>query len=515
MLITTKGKVLLNYKRSLTSVLKKILIYFIVTVIPSIAISFSFAKQQVQDFENDNKRTAESYAVFHSRNIENFIGETVGRLEMLATVINVQHNNLNDIEKILQDTHKKDPRFSGFYWVNPDGDLIGSSNPLSSQISVSDRDYFQRALKTGKTSISEAHIGRVTGRFIITIATPLVENSKVKGVLLSSLRIDEIENTIRNVLKDEIIILSDANAQTLINTSSTTNKVNSIEESIELDFLPWTITARIIPEDAQVFQHSFFLNLIITFTITNIIFLLILYFLLRLKIKNENEQNEKQKLELIGNLAASTAHEIRNPLTGIKGLVKLISEEYPDRKTKFYFEVIQKEIERINAIVSELLVLGKPSAYQLKSYNANDILKEIEPIIHSEANYMNVQLIIHYFTEDLPISCVKDHLKQVILNLSKNSLHAMPTGGKLTISLEKRFDSCIIIVEDNGVGIAKEKLDQVFNPFFTMKKDGSGLGLTVCKRIIDTYEGNIIIKSTLQRGTKVEITLPLSLEETE
>jgi two-component system, sporulation sensor kinase D len=91
----------------------------------------------------------------------------------------------------------------------------------------------------------------------------------------------------------------------------------------------------------------------------------------------------------------------------------------------------------------------------------------------------------------------------------------MPNGGKLTISLEKSADSCLILVEDNGVGIPKEKLDQVFNPFFTMKKDGSGLGLTVCKRIIDTYGGNISIHSTIQHGTKVEITLPLSLEKNE
>src|SRR5262249_3042484 len=149
-------------------------------------------------------------------------------------------------------------------------------------------------------------------------------------------------------------------------------------------------------------------------------------------------QMEIHKLELIGNLAASTAHEIRNPLTGIKGLVKLLSEDYRDEKAQAYFEVIQLEIDRINAIVGELLVLGKPTAYTLKTYNAKEIVAEIEPIIHSEANFTNVEFSIHYHSEYLPVSCIKDQLKQVILNLAKNSLQAMPNGGRLSINLEKQ-----------------------------------------------------------------------------
>ena len=218
-------------------------------------------------------------------------------------------------------------------------------------------------------------------------------------------------------------------------------------------------------------------------------------------------------LELIGNLAASTAHEIRNPLTGIKGLVKLLSEEYHDKKAQSYFEVIQTEIDRINVIVSELLVLGKPTAHTLKKYNANTIVAEIVPIIHSEANFMNVELSVDYHTEELSISCVKDQLKQVILNLTKNSLQAMPYGGKLSISLDKQSDNCLITVIDNGVGMQKDQLNQAFKPFFTLKKDGSGLGLTVCKRIIDSYGGKISIKSIPNEGTEVVITLPLVMEK--
>lgn len=139
-------------------------------------------------------------------------------------------------------------------------------------------------------------------------------------------------------------------------------------------------------------------------------------------------------------------------------------------------------------------------------------MKEIEPIIQSEANLMNVELIIDYADVELPISCVKDHLKQVILNLSKNSLQAMPNGGKLRIIVEKLAQTCVIRVEDTGVGMPKEQLTKAFSPFFTMKKDGSGLGLTECKRIIESFGGQIVINSKPYFGTQVEITLPLKVQ---
>lgn len=493
--------------------IKNIIIYILITMVPSITFSHFFAQKQFLEAENYYQDKAQWYANFHASNIENLIGETVGRLEMLATVINLQHDDIKSIEQILVDTHKKDPRFSGFYLANPEGDIIYSSNPLPSPVNLSDRHYFQQALKNKRTSISEAHIGRVTGRYIITIASPLGDDIGVKGILLASLRLDELEEAIQDVLTDEIVIVSDDTEQTLIQTSSTVPDGYFIKSNSSIAHVPWVTTAIVIPEDEHLYQHPFFRNLVIIFTITNILYVLLVNWLLKRRLRKEKEQNEIQKLELVGNLAASTAHEIRNPLTGIKGLVKLLSEENKDKKDQFYFEVIQQEIDRINAIVSELLVLGKPTAIKLNTYNANEIVKEIEPILLSESNYMNVELKIHYTLEEPRVSCVKDHIKQVILNLAKNSLNAMPTGGKLSISILKHPGYCTFIVEDSGIGIPKEVLDQVFNPFFTMTKTGSGLGLTVCKRIIDSYGGDISIQSTPQKGTKVEVAIPLALDD--
>ena len=507
---TLKGKSFLIRTHNIKPLAKIFVIYILIAVVPTLIISGILAEIQMKKYENEYKNKAQRNANLHATNIENFIGETVGRLEMLATLIKVQHSSLIDTEEIFKETQEKDKRFSGFYWANLEGDLLISSNALNSPVNVGDRPYFQQALQSRKTSFSEAHIGRVTGRYIMTIAVPVTENEQIKGVLLASLRLDELENNIKMLLKDEIIVVTDQSGRTVVEASSLTSTKNLADYRIDLKQPPWIITVKLSPENKHLYRHTFFYYLVAVFIIMNVLLLLIYNLRLKFKVKKEKEQNEYQKLELLGNLAASTAHEIRNPLTGINGLIKLLSEEYLDKKAQYYFEVIQKEIIRINAIVSELLVLGKPTAYTLNTYNTIDILREIEPILQSEANYMNVQLSISYSADDVPISCVQDHIKQVILNLSKNALHAMPDGGKLTISIEKDADFCFITIEDTGVGIPKDSLDQVFNPFFSMKKHGSGLGLTICKRIIDTYQGDISIQSTLNKGTLVKIRIPLS-----
>jgi two-component system, sporulation sensor kinase D len=502
----------LSFFHKLKSSFIKILLYILITIIPTLAISYSLARNEVEGSEHQYKIKAQEYANYHAMNIENFLGETIGRLEMLATALKIQHSNLLNIEQILKETQARDSRFSGLYWATPSGDLLISTNPTTSKVNVSDRVYFQEVLAKGSTRISEAHIGRVTGRFIITIATPILDNGKVQGVLLASLRIDKIEAAMRQLTKEENIKVTDPSGQTLIDAGKINTENRTVQYSFDISQVPWEVTAIINSESQTIFHQTFIKYMIIFLTLTNILFLLAQYLLFRKKVKKEREQTELHKLELIGKLAASTAHEIRNPLTGIKGLVKLLSEEHRDKKSQTYFEVIQQEVDRINVIVSELLVLGKPTAYALKTCDANEIIKEIEPIIHSEANFVNVQLSIHYTDKQLAISCVKDHVKQVILNLAKNSLQAMPYGGKLSISTEKLANTCVIRVIDNGIGMQKEQLKQAFKPFYTLKKDGSGLGLTVCKRIIETYNGHIMIESTPDQGTLVEITLPLAID---
>ncbi|WP_066392963.1 PAS domain-containing sensor histidine kinase [Neobacillus mesonae] len=494
-----------------TFVKKHILIYILLTILPAAGISYILSQHHVKMMNTEEKIEAQKIANTYAMNIENFLGETVGRLEMLATSIKVQKNDLSELKKILTETAGKDTRFSGFYWANTDGDVLIGTNPINNPVNVGKRPYFQHTVKTKKTSFSKPHIGSIMGRYIISISTPIVEQGRVKGVLIASLRLDEMEAKIKNQIKGETVLVVDNTGQTLFKTGQIP-KDNTVISRTSVAQLPWTITAFKNFNTADDYRRTFLKYLFILLTVFNILYLLIKYILLRRNLKKEQEQTEIHKLELIGKLAASTAHEIRNPLTGIKGLVKLLSEEYRDEKAHSYFEVIQTEIDRINSIVSELLVLGKPTAYHLKTYDANHITAEINPIIQSEANFTNIELITSYSSESLFVSCVKDQLKQVILNLTKNSLQAMPNGGSLYIFLERKNNLCSIRVKDNGSGMSAEQIAQAFNPFYTLKKDGSGLGLTVCKRIIESYGGDINLTSTLNKGTEVEITIPLALE---
>ncbi|WP_160723791.1 ATP-binding protein [Bacillus sp. USDA818B3_A] len=488
---------------------KRAFIYLLIALIPSLAVSMILAHHTVKVVESEYKLKAQEYANFHAMSIENFVGETVGRLEMLSTAINIQPNNLSDVNKILRETKSKDSRFSGFYWANPSGDVILSTNQMTGKVNVSDRPYFQHSLHTAQTSISEPHYGRVSGRFVISIANPIVTNDhKVKGVFVASLQINEIKEKLSRLVDEEQIVVKDDTGKTIIQTGPIPGNYN-VKSSMKVSRVPWTITAFVDPNHKKVFWKSFLTNLIISLTILSILFLLGQYILLKRKLKREKEQTELHKLELIGNLAASTAHEIRNPLTGIKGLIKLLSEEDKDEKAQSYFKVIQSEIDRINSIVSELLILGKPTAYTFQTCDVNEIVSDIEPIISSEANYSNVNITFSYHPEVLLVSCMKDQLKQVILNLAKNALQAMPYGGELSIHLDKHLEKCRITVTDNGIGMSKVQISQAFNPFYSLKKGGSGLGLTVCKRIIDSYGGEIIINSSPNQGTQVEIILPL------
>ncbi len=484
-----------------------------VTLLPAIVISYSLSIEKIEKYDNTYMSTAQTYANYHANHIDGFIRETVSRLDMLATLIEINPYDLSSVEEVLKRTHEKDVRFSGFYWANPQGDLLIGTNELTSPVNVFDRDYFQKAIKSGSYTISPAHIGRVTGRFIVTIATPVNKSSEVNGVLLASLRIDKIEEFVLNQVEDETIIVMDDTGQTIMQTHSSPIDESSYHYSYDIESVPWSIHAHVQPQENNLFFQVFLTNFGLLLILTHILFLVIQYFLLKKQVKMEKKQNELQKLELVENLAASTAHEIRNPLTGIKGLIQLLSEKYTDQKDQLYFTIIQEEVKRINSIVSELLLLGKPTAHTLKKCCVNDIIKEIEPIIKSEANFKSVHLCIHYSNEELPILCVKDHLKQVILNLLKNALEAVNSGGKVIIYLEQHQNECIIKVIDNGIGMSQDVLKKVFNPFFTMKETGTGLGLVVCKRIVEAYGGKIKIQSTVGQGTEVKLNIPLAIKD--
>jgi PAS domain S-box-containing protein len=226
------------------------------------------------------------------------------------------------------------------------------------------------------------------------------------------------------------------------------------------------------------------------------------------KKKTEEILLKSEKVSLIGELAAGIAHEIRNPLTSIRGLVQLIGETSPE-KNAFYKEIISTEIHRINFIVSELMVLAKPHAFYFSWFNITASIKNVIDLLKPEANLRNVIIFLYNEEEDHQFYGERNQLTQVIINLLKNAMEALPDGGTINISVSSDEERLILSIQDNGVGMTSEQKKRLGEPFFTTKSSGTGLGLMVCFRIIQNHKGTIEVESEFKKGTTFKIVLPL------
>jgi signal transduction histidine kinase len=207
-------------------------------------------------------------------------------------------------------------------------------------------------------------------------------------------------------------------------------------------------------------------------------------------------------------LAAGVAHEIRNPLTSIKGFIQLFQQGI--RKEE-YFDVVLKEFNRIEDIIKEFLSLAKPQEIQLKQVYIPSLLKEVETLLESELHLKNVKFITE-IERDIPfILCDANQIKQVLLNLCKNSMEALDKNKvgviKLIACIENKKNLLIKVI-DNGEGISKERLKRLGEPFYSNKEKGTGLGLMICYRIIKEHKGTILFDSAANQGTTVSIRIP-------
>jgi two-component system, sporulation sensor kinase A len=225
--------------------------------------------------------------------------------------------------------------------------------------------------------------------------------------------------------------------------------------------------------------------------------------------RTEELLQNAEKLSAVGELAAGIAHEIRNPLTSLRGFVQLFKSEDTNGMKRMRHEVMLSEIDRINEIVSELLVLAKPSNETYELGNIIDKINHIITLFEGQANLYNVK-ISQEFDTDLPLIRSQSSLKQVFLNVLKNAIESMPHGGEVLIQVNGMDDQVCIRFVDQGCGIPQDRLEKIFQPFFTTKETGTGLGLMVCQRIIQNHKGTMRIESEVGKGTTVEVILPIS-----
>ncbi|MFY4773523.1 PAS domain S-box protein [Metabacillus sp. RGM 3146] len=223
--------------------------------------------------------------------------------------------------------------------------------------------------------------------------------------------------------------------------------------------------------------------------------------------KTEELMLRSEKLSVAGQLAAGIAHEIRNPLTAIKGFLQLMK---PSDGTDTYYDIVFSELNRIELILSELLLLAKPQESVFKSTHVRTLLQEISTLLETQANLNNVAIEQHHEIKDLHIKCDQNQLKQVFINLIKNGIDAMPQGGKIIIETKVEQSGLIILVKDTGKGIPQDVLKRMGEPFYTTKEKGTGLGLMITYKIIENHNGTTHVESQIGKGTCFTITLPIN-----
>ncbi|WP_161949610.1 EAL domain-containing protein [Bacillus dakarensis] len=225
------------------------------------------------------------------------------------------------------------------------------------------------------------------------------------------------------------------------------------------------------------------------------------------KRKAEEQLLKAEKLSVVGELAAGVAHEIRNPLTTIKGFIQLFGQGIIKKE---YFELLYKEFIQIEEILKEFIGLAKPVEAKINKVNLKTILQDVEKLLESEANLNNVQISQSNIRNLPQVMGDINQIKQVFINIIKNSIEAIPNRGfvKIQGSIEEEY--VLIKIIDNGVGLSEERIKRLGEPFYSNKEKGTGLGLMLCYRILQQHNGTITVKSKENKGTTVEVRLPIS-----
>lgn len=228
------------------------------------------------------------------------------------------------------------------------------------------------------------------------------------------------------------------------------------------------------------------------------------------------EISRNQRLASIGRLAAGVAHEIRNPLSSIKGFAVYFKERYGQKPEDANIaDVMVQEVERLNRVVGQLLEFSKPITISKKFIDIKSFMDDSLKMIERQAAEKNIHIQTAYsFTENKAL-IDPDRLRQVLLNLYLNALESMDTSGRLTVEAEKDEDGngIVITVSDTGSGIREEDLANIFDPYFTTKPAGTGIGLALVHNIIDASNGSIQVSSTPGKGTRVTLFLPEGMNE--
>jgi signal transduction histidine kinase len=224
-------------------------------------------------------------------------------------------------------------------------------------------------------------------------------------------------------------------------------------------------------------------------------------------LKQQDEQLRSEKLKMVGELAAGMAHEIRNPLTAIQGFIQL--SKVTGYNIQPWYDVIMGEIARVGELTVEFLQFSKPHASNKKIEMIANCMTRVYSLCESEAASCGHTFEMEISDKSIMLLMERDKIIQVLINLIRNAFQAMDQAGHVHFTLIREGEMATIEVRDNGIGIPTSEIDKIFDPFYTTKEDGTGLGLSLCQKIIEDHNGHVTVESVVGSGTVFTVKLPI------
>lgn len=479
---------------------KQIIINVIITLISSSIIYFGlFRFHQQMEISRISKGIA-----LHQQQIETFINDTHSTVENLATVISLTQDD-SKINSAITTIKNQEPKYKNIYVLNKNSQIVNASSPKMIGRTLKSFNYFNKNININNVAISGKETD-MNGIEVIYISKFIPDQTSKINVVIE-IDINNLLSIIDSIQPNSTITLKDFDNHIIFQSNHPI--ASSLSKSIKFQNIPWNLT---ISSNEHVYMTAlkeiFFLSFVIS----------IVTAMIQLLLFSRQEQNEKrrlqeeinaQKKELTGMLAANTAHEIKNPLTAVKGFIGLIELKYDPQHENPHFNIIKQELDRINDIVGQFLLLGKPTTALDTTIEVRQVVKEVLDFMKYDLEINNIKVISSYSDTAAHTKMSTDQLKQVIINLLQNAKDAIPAERNGIIEVKVIVHEAIFItVRDNGVGMSKQGAAQIFEPFYTTKSTGTGLGLPVTKNMIEAHGGTIEVESEPNIGTTFIITMP-------
>lgn len=477
---------------------KNIFYHIILFITLNVLITYTLAELGKEKLIDEYRHSINIY----SNQVDSFINESISITNNLATAFQYTNN----VQDKMFEIKENDPRVINIFVLDNNCTIIHSTSNVLIGQKLKSNDFF---LNNDQSNLNHTSISKVTknefNKSVFYISRTVTKQDH-QYIIAIEIDINTIGAVIDSLQKDTTVKIKDFNGNTIFESVNPSH--SNIKMSEKFYKVPWEI---ILTSNRNIYYDALPLAVVYAILLSFVIITLQLLFV---SYKNRRA-NEKvledintQRKEIIGLLAANTAHEIKNPLTTIKGFVELLEMQYDNEHKNQKFNIVKSELERINLIVSQFLLLGKPTNVKTETVDAREIMRDILKFLDYDLSMHNIRIVKQFTDESTFITISVDQFKQVLINLIQNAKDAMENSNPaiLKINIYNKENKTIISLIDNGIGMDEHTIKELFNPFYTTKQNGTGLGLPITKSIIDAHHGTIEVISDLNIGTEFRIT---------